>query len=132
MILSQNSIMLQEPKITALLPTTNPEQSKEFFKNTLGLKLVSEDPYGIEFEGLGSNLRISVVPKFTPHQFAVLGFKIEEINFQVKALTDNGVKFEKYKALNQNELGVWISPGKAKIAWFKDPDGNLLSLTQYP
>ncbi len=123
--------MLSEPKITAFLPTVKPQQSKQFYRNTLGLKLVSEDNYALEFKGKESLLRITIVDEFKPQSFTVLGFKIEEIVTEVKSLTKKGVKFEKYNSLKQDDLGIWISPSKARIAWFKDPDGNLLSLTQY-
>ncbi|MBM1106949.1 VOC family protein [Aurantibacter crassamenti] len=123
--------MLKEPTITAFLPTSKTEQSKQFYINTLGLKLVSENIYALEFEGKGAFLRITVVEKFNPHPFTVLGFKIKEIESQVKSLNKKGVKFERYNYFDQDELGIWIAPSKAKIAWFKDPDGNLISLTEY-
>lgn len=123
--------MLTKPTITAFLPTVNQGQSKQFYKNTLGLKLVSEDDYALEFEGGGVILRITIVENFDPHPFTVLGFKIEDITFQVKSLINEGVIFERYNSLEQNDLGIWTSPSKAQIAWFKDPDGNLLSLTEY-
>lgn len=123
--------MLSKPTITAFLPTVKPEQSKQFYRNTLGLKLVSEDDYALEFEGNGVLLRITIVDKFNPHPFTVLGFKIEEIVSQVKSLNKKGVEFERYSSFKQDDLGIWTSPSKAKIAWFKDPDGNLLSLTEY-
>ena len=123
--------MLAKPIITAFLPTTKQERSKQFYMNTLGLKLVSEDAYALEFEGSGIYLRITTVEKFNPHPFTVLGFKIEGIDSQVKSLNRKEVKFERYNSLKQDDLGIWTSPSQAKIAWFKDPDGNLLSLTEY-
>lgn len=123
--------MLTEPKVTAFLPTVKPEKAKQFYQNILGLNLLSEDNYALEFEGNGTMLRITVVPELNPHPFAVLGFKIENIVSQVQMLTNKGVTFERYSSLEQDDLGVWTSPSKAKIAWFKDPDGNLISLTQY-
>lgn len=123
--------MLSEPTITAFLPTVKPKQSKQFYMNTLGLKLVSEDDYALEFKGNGVLLRITIVDKFNPHPFTVLGFKIKEIVSQVKSLIKKGVVFERYSSLEQDDLGIWTSPSKAKIAWFKDTDGNLLSLTEY-
>ena len=77
-------------------------------------------------------LRITIVNELIPHPFTVLGFKIKEIDTQVKSLTNKGVVFEQYDHLDQNDLGIWTRPSKAKVAWFKDPDGNLLSLTEYP
>lgn len=124
--------MLVEPTITAFLPTAEPQQSKQFYMNILGLKLQSEDDFALEFEGGGVRLRITIVEKFEPQPFTVLGFRIKNIGAQVKTLTEKGVKFEQYSSLDQNHLGIWTSPSKAQIAWFKDPDGNLLSLTEYP
>lgn len=123
--------MLVEPTITAFLPTIKQEQSKQFYLNTLKLKLISEDDYALEFEGGGVRLRITIVEEFTPHPFTVLGFKVEDITSQAKSLTKKGVEFERYQTFNQDDLGIWTSPSKARIAWFKDPDGNLLSLTEY-
>lgn len=122
--------MLIQPTITAFLPTINPTQSKQFYLNTLGLKLVAEDNFALEFEGGGVTLRITTVGEFTPHPFTVLGFKVGEIVAQVKSLNSKGVKFEKYSSFEQDDLGIWTAPSNAKIAWFKDPDGNLLSLTE--
>jgi len=123
--------MLIEPTITAFLPTAQPERSKQFYLHTLGLKLRSEDPYAFEFEGNGVVLRITIVDALRPQPFTVLGFRIEKIESQVKTLVEKGVEFEKYGGLEQDDLGIWTSPSKAKIAWFKDPDGNLVSLTEY-
>lgn len=123
--------MLSEPKIKAFIASTKPEEAKQFYANTLGLQLISEDQYGLEFTGNGASLRIAFVTEFTPHLFTVLGFKIEDIAGQVKSLVDKGVVFERYEHFDQDELGIWTSPSMAKVAWFKDPDGNLLSVTEY-
>jgi len=123
--------MLSDPKITAFIPTIQIGQARRFYKDVLGLELVSQDDYAIEFQGSGAILRITFVNEFKPHPFAVLGFKIDDINSQVKSLSEKGVAFEKYDSLEMNHLGIWIAPSKAKVAWFKDPDGNLLSLTEY-
>ncbi len=123
--------MLTQPIITAFLPTVKPDQAKLFYMNTIGLQLVSEDDYALEFEGSGVSLRITVVPKLNPQPFTVLGFNISDIDIQVKLLIEKGVKFEMYPHFDQNDLGIWTAPSQARIAWFKDPDGNLLSLTEY-
>ena len=123
--------MLNDSRITSLLPTVNPKQSKAFYLNTLGLKLTSEDDYGMEFESASSSVRITVVHEFKPQPFAVLGFKVDAIDREVEALSSKNVKFERYDGLDQDDSGIWTSPSQARIAWFKDPDGNLLSLTQY-
>ncbi len=124
--------MLIDPVITAFLPTVNPELSKQFYRHILGLKLISEDNFALEFESKGVILRITIVDKFVPHPFTVLGFKIRDIGTQVKLLSEKGIAFERFSALKQDESGIWTSPGNAKIAWFKDPDKNLISLTEKP
>lgn len=124
--------MLVEPTITAFLPTIKPKSSKEFYGNILGLQLLSEDDYAMEFKGNGALLRITTVDTFIPHPFTVLGFKIQNIDSQIKSLVNKGVVFEKYNHFDQDELGIWTSPSKARVAWFKDPDGNVISLTEYP
>jgi len=119
------------PTITAFLPTTNLKLSKQFYSKKIGLDLVSEDDYALEFEGHGTSLRITLVNEFKPHPFTVLGFKVLDIVADVKLLSKKGVTFEKYNSMDQDDLGIWNSSSGAKIAWFKDPDANLISLTQY-
>jgi len=123
--------MLTSPTITAFLPTVKPKQAKEFYSNILGLKLISEDNYAIVYEGNGVTLRITIVDAFSAHPFTVLGFEVTEIESQVKSLIDKGVEFERYPTLVQDENGIWTAPSKAKIAWFKDPEGNLLSIIEH-
>jgi len=119
-----------DKKLKAFLPTVNPGKSKEFYQNIMGLTLVSEDDYGLEFDSNGTPLRVTVVESFTPHPFTVLGWGVDSLESSILQLTKKGVLFEKYDFLKQDLLGVWTSPGGTKVAWFKDPDGNLLSLTQ--
>jgi catechol 2,3-dioxygenase-like lactoylglutathione lyase family enzyme len=124
--------MLSDNKIKAFVPTTQPEKAKQFYLNILGLKLISEDDYALEFEGQGALLRIITVDKFEPHPFTILGWDVSDLAILIKSLNQLGVEFEKYNSFNQDNLGIWISPNKVKIAWFKDPDGNILSLTEMP
>ena len=86
----------------------------------------------MEFEGKESLLMITKVERFEPQPFTVLGWNVSDIETEIKALYEQGVDFERYDAFDQDKLGVWVAPSKAKIAWFKDPDGNLLSLTEMP
>jgi catechol 2,3-dioxygenase-like lactoylglutathione lyase family enzyme len=124
--------MLTAPQITAFLPTIDPIKSKHFYKNVLGLNLKTEDNYALEFQGKGTLLRITVVNELEPQPFTVLGFKIDNIDIQVSTLIGKGVTFNLYDQFEQNNLGIWTAPSGAKVAWFHDPDGNLLSLTEYP
>ena len=122
--------MLANQKLKAFVPTVNPQKAKLFYKDILGLKLLSEDNYALEFEVNGTLLRITTVEKFKPHPFTVLGWDVKDIISTIKSLNKKGVKFEKYDFMEQSSFGIWTSPGGSKVAWFKDPDGNILSLSE--
>lgn len=122
--------MLSAKKLRAFVPTTKPEKAKSFYKDTLGLKLVSEDDYALEFDANGTLLRVTTVQNLQPQQFTVLGWGVDDISSTIKALNNKNVFCEKYDFFEQDDLGVWIAPNGSKVAWFKDPDGNVLSLTE--
>ena len=122
--------MLQNMSIKAFVPTTKPDQAKVFYRDILGLKLLSEDDYALEFEAGGILLRVAIVPELKPHAFTILGWNVPDISSLIKSLNEKGVEFEKYGFMEQDSLGVWTAPSGAKVAWFKDPDGNVLSLTE--
>lgn len=122
--------MLSDQKIKAFIPTVDPDRSKSFYMNLLGLTLLSEDYYGMDFETNGTLLRISTVEHLKPHPFTVLGWEVDDLISLIHALTRKGVKFERYNLIEQDSNGIWTAPGGVKVAWFKDPDGNLLSLSE--
>ena len=122
--------MLADKKLTAFVPTVKVAEAKLFYRDTLGLKLLSEDNYALEFEANGTLLRVTIVQNFQPHAFTVLGWNVADIVSVIKSLNEKGVAFEKYAFLEQDDLGVWTAPGGTKVVWFKDPDGNLLSLAE--
>ena len=90
---------------------------------------MSDDSFAVVFDAGGTELRLQRVRELTPHPFTALGWIVDDIGAQVRALVARGVTFERYDFMTQDELGIWSTPG-AKVAWFKDPDGNLLSLAQ--
>ncbi len=122
--------MLADKELKAFVATVKPAEAKKFYQNTLGLSLLSEDNYALEFNANGTLLRVTIVPGFIPYPFTVLGWNVEDISSVIKSLNGKEVICEKYGFLQQDSLGIWISPGGAKVAWFKDPDGNVLSLTE--
>lgn len=77
-------------------------------------------------------LRIQKVDQVNPHGYTALGWKVSNIQKEVSKLSKRGVKFVRYEGMHQDENGIWTAPSKAKIAWFTDPDGNILSLTEIP
>ena len=122
--------MITHNKLKAFIPTLKPEKAKAFYKGLLGLKLISEDKYGLEFDSNGTRLRINIVPEFKPHSFTVLGWDVDSIKSTIQSLNKKGIIFEKYDFIEQDELGIWTAPGGTKVAWFKDPDENILSLSE--
>lgn len=122
--------MVAEEKLKAFVPTVKPGEARSFYKNILGLKLLSEDKYALEFDANGTLLRVTIVQDFKPQVFTILGWNVADIASVVKSLNSKGIVCEKFSFLEQDDSGIWISPGGSKVAWFKDPDGNVLSLTE--
>ena len=115
----------------ALVATTDPARARVFYEETLGLRFVADEDFALVFDCAGIPLRIARVESFTPQPFTVLGWQVDDIVSTVEMLSSRGVRFERYPGLEQDLLGVWTSPSGARVAWFKDPDGNTLSLTQF-
>ncbi len=114
-----------------MVHTANRAAALPFYRDTLGLRLVAEDPFAAVFDLNGATLRLSDVAGWKPHPHTVLGFDVPDIHAAVQALTAQGVKFLIYPGFGQDVAGVWAAPdGSAHVAWFNDPDGNNLSLTQ--
>lgn len=122
--------MTKLEKAVAFIATTKADESRAFYESVLNLRCLSEDPFAIVFELGSSTLRIQKVDSIPDTNYTVLGWEVNDIQEQVKQLSTKGVQFEKFSQLPQDEFGVWKSPSGASIAWFKDPDGNTLSLTE--
>ncbi len=122
--------MLADKELKAFVPTVMPNKAKLFYKDILGLKLLSEDNYALELEANGTLLRVIIVQELKPQAFTVLGWNVDDIISTIKSLNGKDVFCEKYDFFEQDNLGIWTSPGGSKVAWFKDPDGNVLSLTE--
>lgn len=122
--------MFYDGELKAFIPTKNSEKAKYFYRDVLGLKFISEDNYALEFDTNGTTLRVTIVQEFKPQPFTVLGWDVDNIVKVIKSLNRSGILCEKYDFLKQDELGIWTAPGGAKVAWFKDPDGNILSVSE--
>ena len=105
--------------------------ARAFYEQALGLKVTGESPIAVTFDANGTTLRIVNVEKPVVAPYTVVGWNVGDIAASVRELTGRGVTFERFDGVDQDELGVWKSPGGARVAWFKDPDGNTLSLTQF-
>jgi catechol 2,3-dioxygenase-like lactoylglutathione lyase family enzyme len=116
----------------AFSATTDAERAKTFYRDQLGLKLVEESGFALVFDADGTMLRVQRVKEVREAQYTALGWQVPDIAAKVDELEKAGVKFEHYGFPGQDEKGIWTPPGSsAKVAWFKDPDGNILSLTQF-
>ena len=124
--------MLNNSDLISFVATTNAAKSRRFYERILGLTFVSSDRFALVFKVNGTMLRIQKVDQVNPHGYTALGWKVSNIQKEVSKLSKRGVKFVRYEGMHQDENGIWTAPSKAKIAWFTDPDGNILSLTEIP
>ena len=106
--------MLADKKLKAFVPTTKPDKAKSFYRDILGLELLSEDDYGVEFNANGTLLRVIIVPELKPQVFTVLGWNVDNISSTIKSLNDKNVSCENYGFPEQDSLGIWTSPGGSK------------------
>jgi catechol 2,3-dioxygenase-like lactoylglutathione lyase family enzyme len=119
-------------KAMTFIITRDRGQAKAFYGGVLGFALTHEDDFAAVFDLNGTMLRVSTVPTHEAQAYTVLGWEVPDIAESAKGLRDKGVSFVIYDGFGQDELGIWSPPGgTTKVAWFKDPDGNLLSLTQF-
>ena len=122
---------LKSAPIIAFVATTDAARARKFYAKTLGLRLVREDQFALEFDAGRTMLRVAIVRELKPAGYTVLGWMVPDIRKAVRGFTKKGVRFERYEFMPQDELGVWSAPSGAKVAWFHDPDGNTLSLTGF-
>lgn len=124
--------MLGSIDIVAFAPTTDTEKARGFYEGVLGLRFVKDDGFALVLDANGIMIRVAKVPPpFTPAHFTILGWQVPDIENTVKRLQGKGVHFERFGFFEQDELGIWTAPSGDKVAWFKDPDGNILSLSQH-
>ena len=125
--------ILGDSKLVAFIPTTDPARARVFFEGVLGLGLVADEaPYALVFDANGTALRVTTVPHHEPAPFTVLGWAVEDIDAVVARLAESGIKLLRYEGLNENDPnGIWTSPHGVRVAWFHDPNENVLSVTQF-
>jgi catechol 2,3-dioxygenase-like lactoylglutathione lyase family enzyme len=124
--------MLHSSKLMAFLRTVDSQKARHFYENVLGLEFVADEPFALVLNANGVMVRISKVEALAPASNTVLGWEVVDIVSMIHSLGAKGVAFERFSSMQQDAIGVWVSPSGAKVAWFNDPDGNVLSLTQFP
>jgi catechol 2,3-dioxygenase-like lactoylglutathione lyase family enzyme len=122
--------MLGAHPIMAFGATNDPKAARRFYEDVLGLRFVEEHQWAIVFDAHGTMLRIQKVGDYKPQKFTMLGWEVPDAEAAVTELSARGVRFESFGFPGQDERGIWTTPDGARVAWFKDPDGNILSLTQ--
>jgi catechol 2,3-dioxygenase-like lactoylglutathione lyase family enzyme len=123
--------MLASMNMMGFILTKDYEKSRAFYEGKLGFEFESLDQFALVMQAGKSMIRIVKVPTFTPLQSTVLGWQVGDIEAIVDWLTKRGVVFEKYPFVQDKERGIWTTPDGSKVAWFKDPDGNVLSVSQH-
>jgi catechol 2,3-dioxygenase-like lactoylglutathione lyase family enzyme len=124
--------MLPQAELMGFIPTIDADRARKFYVDTLGLTFVSDDKFAVVIRTGKTDIRISRMEAFNPAPYTILGWKVPDISAAVQQLTATGVAFERYPFLEQDADGIWSAPeGAAKVAWFKDPDGNVLSLSEH-
>ncbi len=124
--------MLAQSKMVGFVPTKDYEAARGFYVEKLGFAFVSQDQFALAVLAGQNRIRIAKVPNFTPLQGTILGWEVANIEAVAKWLRGRGVETEKYPFVEDKEFGIWNAPSGAKVAWFKDPDGNILSISQHP
>ncbi len=123
--------MLGSTNIVAFVPIKDSERARAFYEGVLGLRFIKDDGFALVLEANGIMIRAAKVKDFTPAQFTILGWQVSGIESVVRALQAKGVRFEIFGFFKQDELGIWTAPTGDRVAWFKDPDGNILSVSQH-
>lgn len=131
--MAQQSV-LGDSRLVAFAATMHPERARAFYQDILGLRLVGDEaPFALVFDANGTMLRITTVNELLPQPFTVLGWQVASIDVTVERLTAAGVKLLRFPGMNDADPhGVWTAPSGARIAWFHDPDRNVLSVTEFP
>jgi len=123
--------MLTTSKIVGFVATTKPDEAKQFYEKKLGLKLLEQSPFALVFRSGDTTVRVQKVESLSAAPYTSLGWDVLDITATVQQLTSNGVVFQRFDGLPQNDAGIWQTPDGSQVAWFEDPDGNTLSLTEY-
>jgi len=122
--------MLGSINIVAFVPTKDTEKARTFYEGVLGLRFVKDDGFAMVMDANGIMVRVAKA-QFTPAPFTILGWQVKDIEQVAAGLQGKGVQFERFGFFQQDALGIWTAPTGDKVAWFKDPDGNILSVSQH-
>jgi predicted enzyme related to lactoylglutathione lyase len=123
--------VLESSDVIAFVSATDLSRAREFYQNVLGLRLTEQNAYACVFDAHGTMLRVTAAPEVAQPGYTVLGWRVTDLGVVMAGLEANGCTFTRYDGMDQDSRGVWTTPNGDRIAWFIDPDGNNLSLTQF-
>ena len=123
--------MLSKAKIVAFIPATDFEQARQFYVGKLGLEFVSLDQFALVLKTDEHHVRITKMPDFKPLPGTIFGWEVRGIEAVVRWLAQQGIAVEKYPFAQDQELGIWTTPNGDKVAWFEDPSGNVISVSEH-
>jgi predicted enzyme related to lactoylglutathione lyase len=121
---------LEFSELVAFVASTNLQRARHFYEEVLGLRVQRANSFGCVLAAGGTTIRVTPVDGFEPSSHTVIGWQVANIEEMVRTIASRGVTFERYDDLEQDEYGIWEAPDGSRVAWFKDPDGNVLSITQ--
>jgi catechol 2,3-dioxygenase-like lactoylglutathione lyase family enzyme len=124
--------MLANADVMAFVATADLRRARRFYEGVLGLPVIEDDGLALAFEAHDTMLRVTAVRELTPSPYTVLGWSVPDIAAAVGELEARGVAFARYPGFEQDAQGIWTAPTGARVAWFNDPDGNTLQLTELP
>ena len=121
--------MLSSSDLVGFVPSTDLDRARQFYEGVLGLRVLDANPFALVIDAHGTQVRVTQVPDLQPQPFTVLGWHVADIEAAVDDLVARGATFTIYDGMPQDDRGIWTTPGGEKVAWFKDPDGNTLSIS---
>jgi catechol 2,3-dioxygenase-like lactoylglutathione lyase family enzyme len=123
--------MLAASDVIAFVSTTDLDRGRAFYEQALGLRVVEQNHFACVIDAHGTMLRLTAAAAVATPGYTILGWQVTDIAAAVASLTGRGVIFNTYDGMDQDDTGIWTTPGGDKVAWFADPDGNVLSLTEF-
>jgi catechol 2,3-dioxygenase-like lactoylglutathione lyase family enzyme len=123
--------MLESARAIAFIPAADLDRARDFYEGILGLEVLDVSGFACVFRVGGATLRVALAGELSPQPFTVFGWEVRAISETMAGLAERGVEFLRYEGMDQDPAGVWATPGGDQVAWFRDPDGNVLSLTQF-
>lgn len=125
------SPMLGDRSLMAFIPVSDLGAAQSFYGDILGLRVTEENPYAVVLDAGGTMLRLTQVEGLRPQPFTIAGWRVPEMGETIETLANRGITFIRYEGMDQDSKGIWSTPGGDQVAWFKDPDGNTLSLAWF-